>query len=146
LQIFVKCRTLLLMAINTEKQILLIEDDRAITELYKYKLELHGLTVLCAQNGLEGLKLAKVHSVDLILLDLRMPVMDGEEFLRRFRKNTANDEAPVLVLTNISRDEAPKTLWHYGISGYFVKAHSTPADLLREVVKILQNPDSDSQS
>lgn len=122
----------------SKKQILLIEDDRAITELYKYKLELHGLDVMCASNGLEGLKLVRDHGIDLILLDLRMPVMGGEEFLRRFRKEIDTSEIPVLVLTNISRDEAPKTLWHYGISGYFVKAHNTPADLLKEVIKVLE--------
>lgn len=119
------------------KDILLIEDDVAIAKLYQLKLELHDYKVTLAVNGLEGLAKAKAVDPDIILLDLRMPIMDGEEFLRRFRKVQNNTDTPVLILTNISRDEAPKTLWHYGISGYFVKAHNTPADLLKIIDQTL---------
>lgn len=122
---------------KTKKLILLVEDDRMIAELYKYKLEIHDLDVIHSNNGLDALRIIKTETPDLILLDLRMPIMDGEEFLRRLRKDEKNEEVPVLVLTNISRDEAPKTLWHYGISGYFVKAHNTPSDLYAQVMKVL---------
>ena len=120
------------------KKILLIEDDVAIAKLYKLKLELHDYVVKRAVNGLEGLAKARSLNPDIILLDLRMPVMGGEEFLKKFRSADNNNDTPILVLTNISRDEAPKTLWHYGISGYFVKAHNTPADLLKIVEDTLK--------
>ena len=112
------------------KKILLIEDDVAIAKLYKLKLELHDYVVKRAVNGLEGLAKARSLNPDIILLDLRMPVMGGEEFLKKFRSADNNNVTFIFVLTNISREEAPKSLWHYGIWGYFVKAQNTPADLL----------------
>jgi len=114
--------------------ILIIEDEPSIAEMYKLKLELNGYVVLIASNGLNGLKYLENNSPDLILLDLMMPVMNGEEFLSRLRKLEAYRNTPVIVLTNVSREEAPKTLWHYGISDYFVKAHNTPSHLI-DVVK-----------
>lgn len=119
------------------KSILLLEDDYAIANLYKTKLESFEFKVTIAINGLEGLKEIKKSIPDLILLDLKMPLMSGDEFLHKFRKNVEHQDTPVIILTNISREEAPKTLWHYGISGYFVKAHNTPSELLKIVKDIL---------
>ena len=118
-------------------KILLIEDDYAIANLYKIKLESNNYDVWVAVNGLEGLKAIEKSIPELVLLDLKMPVMSGEEFLHKFRKNPKYQNIPVVVLTNISREEAPKTIWHYGISGYFVKAHNTPADLIKIIEKTL---------
>ncbi len=121
--------------------ILLVEDDHTISRLYGTKLEFENYIIRYAFNGLEALKMAEEETPDLILLDLMMPIMDGETFLRRFReKSTNNREVPVLILTNLSREEAPKTLWHYGISGYFVKAHHTPKDLTTIIDRILAQP------
>jgi len=121
----------------TMPKILLVEDDHAIANLYKFKLESNDYAVIIAVNGLEAIKEVEKSLPDLILLDLKMPIMSGEEFLRKFRKITAYQDIPVIVLTNISREEAPKTLWHYGISGYFVKAHNTPSDLLVIINKVM---------
>ncbi len=117
--------------------ILLVEDDFAIANLYRTKLETHEFEVRIAGNGLEALSSVDEIMPDIILLDLRMPHMDGEEFLKKFRKNAKNADVPVIILTNISREEAPKTIWHYGISSYFVKAHNTPADLLKIISSTL---------
>lgn len=121
------------------KHIFLIEDDTSISMLYQKKLELSGYRVSAAHNGLEAVHMLKEDKQmpDAILLDLMMPVMDGEEFLRKFRKSIDTQDTPVIVLTNVSRDEAPKTLWHYGISGYFVKANHTPTELIAIIEKIM---------
>lgn len=123
---------------NNTKIILLIEDDATILQLYTIKLENSGYTVIQAVNGLDGLKKTEEFTPDLVLLDLRMPIMSGEEFLQKFRKIKHFREIPVVVLTNISRDEAPKTIWHYGVASYFVKAHNTPSDLIDTVNSKLQ--------
>lgn len=117
--------------------ILLVEDDNSIASIYKLKLGNHGFRVLHANNGLEGIRLAAEAKPDLILLDLMMPVMDGATFLEKLRKKPDFVDTPVLVLTNVSREEAPKTLWHLGIQGYFVKAHHTPAELVEVIDKTL---------
>lgn len=114
-------------------KILLVEDDPQITTLYSLKLLQVGFELMCAGNGLEALKSLATYTPDLVLLDLRMPVMNGDEFLERFRKMTDFQQTPVIVLTNISRSEAPQTIWHHGISEYIVKAHTTP----KEIVEII---------
>lgn len=116
-------------------KILIVENDQTISELYTTKLRLEGHFVVQAYNGLEALKKIERDYFDLILLDLRMPVMDGERFLEKLRKT--NQSVRIIVLTNLSREEAPKTLWHYGISGYFVKAHNTPSDLVKVIDRVI---------
>ena len=120
------------------QKILLVEDDHTISRLYGTKLELDGYEVIYAYNGLEAIRKAETDSPEIVLLDLMMPIMDGEAFLRRFRNNPDFRGIPVLVLTNLSREEAPKTIWHYGISGYFIKAHHTPKELGLKVAALIQ--------
>ncbi len=116
--------------------VLIIEDERSIADLYKIKLEIHDFLVKIAENGLEGLKVLENFKPDIILLDLKMPVMDGEKFLEKLRKT--NKETPVVILTNVSKEEAPATLWHHGISDYFIKAHFTPTELVNIIEKIIK--------
>lgn len=115
------------------KYILIVEDEPSIAQMYQLKLELNNYKALIAHNGLIGLKCLDSFQPDLILLDLMMPIMNGEEFLSKLRKMEAHQNIPVIILTNVSREEAPKTLWHYGISDYFVKAHNTPNELLNKI-------------
>jgi two-component system chemotaxis sensor kinase CheA len=118
-------------------KILLVEDDPIISTIYRLKLEANNYEVVVAHNGVEGLAETRKTSYDLILLDLRMPLMDGEEFLTKFRKVPDNRDIPIIILTNISKDEAPRTLWHLGISGYFIKANHTPSDLISIIRKLI---------
>ena len=118
-------------------KILLIEDDFNISMLYKIKLEHSGYTCLQAYNGLEALKLLETHVPDLILLDLKMPVMDGEKFLEVYRKNYNKLTTPIIILTNLNSSEAPKTIWHHDVEDYIVKAHTTPGELVELIQKTL---------
>ena len=117
--------------------ILLVEDDKSISRLYGTKLQLEKHTVHYAYNGLQALNELKHMLPDIILLDLKMPIIDGEGFLVRFRKIPKFESIPVVILTNLNREEAPKTIWHYGISKYFVKAHHTPSELANIVEQVL---------
>jgi DNA-binding NarL/FixJ family response regulator len=67
------------------------------------------------------------------LLDLRLPYMSGDKFLEKLRKMPEFELTPVIILTNVSRNEAPRTIWHLNIAGYFVKAHHTPTELVKIV-------------
>lgn len=117
--------------------VLLVEDDLNISAIYTIKLEHSGFNVTQAYNGLEALNLVALRMPDIILLDLKMPVMNGELFLQTFRKRYPHDAIPVIMLTNLNRSEAPKTLWHLGISAYLVKAHITPSELVEAITEIL---------
>lgn len=116
-----------------------VEDDRDLQFLYKLKLEREGFKVATAPNGLEGLKIIKHIQPDIILLDLMMPIMNGAEMLGLMRAKSWGGGPRVVVLTNISRDEAPQALRFLNVDRYIVKAHHTPAqvvDIVKEVLGV----------
>lgn len=117
--------------------IAVVEDEPAINEMYRLKLELDGFKVISAANGQQGLELSEKHRPQLILLDIKMPVMSGDEMLERLRQTDWGAEIKVIILTNISRDEAPHSLRLLNIDRYIVKAHYTPAQVIDEVRKVL---------
>jgi len=114
-------------------KIAVIEDEAAIREMYVFKLEHDGFEVQAAQNGEEGLVLCENFKPDIILLDLRMPVMSGDEMLKKLRETDWGSHIRVVVLTNISRDEAPAGLRLLNVDRYIVKAHTTPAQVVETV-------------
>ena len=118
-------------------KIAIIEDEVAIRRMYALKLKFSGYEVCEAGDGEEGLKLVEKEKPDIILLDLMMPEMTGEEMLRKLRATKWGEKIPVIILTNISKDEAPRTLWHLGISDFIVKANSTPQKVLEHVQRVL---------
>jgi DNA-binding response OmpR family regulator len=107
-----------------------IEDDHDLQFLYKLKLEREGFTVVTAGNGEEGLQVIQETKPDIILLDLMMPVMSGGEMLARLRSMSWGSSVRVIVLTNISKDEAPQALRFLHVDRYVVKAHHTPAQIV----------------
>lgn len=117
--------------------IAVIEDDLPIQMLYKAKLELAGYTVVTAANGHDGLAVIQHSNPALVLLDLRMPVMNGDEMLARLRETKWGASIRVIILTNISRDEAPSNLRLLGVDRYLVKAHHTPTQIVEIIREVL---------
>lgn len=115
----------------------IVEDEPAINEMYRMKLVMSGFSVVTASNGVEGLEIAKKHRPDLILLDIKMPVMSGDEMLQKLRETDWGADIPVIILTNISRDEAPHSLRLLNVKKYIVKAHYTPSQVIEEIKTIL---------
>lgn len=122
---------------SDKQKIAVIEDEPSICEMYRMKLGNAGYEVKTAHDGQEGLELLEEFKPQLILLDLKMPVMNGDEMLAKLRETDWGAEIRVIVLTNISRDEAPRTLQFLNIDRYIVKAHHTPAQVLEIVEEIL---------
>jgi DNA-binding response OmpR family regulator len=93
---------------TTKQRVLIIEDDSEIRSTLSYVLELEGFAVRSAENGAEGLDLLSemdpLEHPDVILLDHRMPVMDGDEFLRQWRSSQYQG-IPVLMLSAGTLDE-----------------------------------------
>jgi two-component system, OmpR family, alkaline phosphatase synthesis response regulator PhoP len=79
------------------KKVLIVEDDIGILESLKDEFESFGCTVFCAEDGDKGLNLARNKNPDLIILDLMLPVKDGYEVCREFRKDNLN--TPIIMLT-----------------------------------------------
>lgn len=86
------------------KVILAIDDEEHILELLSYNLESNGFRVLTADSGEDGLELLKREAVDLVLLDIMLPGIDGMEMLKRIRKNPDTTDLPVIMLTAKSEE------------------------------------------
>ena len=120
-------------------KVVIIEDDSSISQMYKFKLELQGFNVKLAVNGQDGLELIEASMPDLILLDLKMPVMNGDEMLEKLRATEWGSNIKVIVLTNISKDEAPPRLRLLNVDRYIVKAHHTPKQVVEIIEEVLDN-------
>lgn len=127
------------MSSLSDTKICIIEDDIPIQQMYRMRLENAGYEVKTADNGAQGLQLARSFSPHLILLDLRMPVMGGDEMLRRLRAEPWGSEIRVIVLTNISKSEAPSMLRVLGVHRYIVKAHTTPLQVTEIIEEVLSS-------
>jgi two-component system alkaline phosphatase synthesis response regulator PhoP len=120
-------------------KIAIIEDDAAISQMYRIKFEAEGYTVETAENGLLGLKLAESFKPDIILLDLMMPEMNGHEMLIQLRKSTWGKDIKVVILTNMGEQEAPPGIRDLGVSDFILKADMTPRQVAEIVKKQLGN-------
>lgn len=126
------------MHISTpQKKILIVEDEASIRSLYSLKLQREGFDIREAENGQTGLAQAQEFMPDLILLDLRMPVMTGDEMLRRLRETDWGSDMRVIVLTNISKSEAPHSMRFLHVDRYIVKVHHTPSQIVDMVKEVL---------
>ncbi len=116
-------------------KIALIEDDTAISQMYRIKFEAVGYTVETAENGKVGLKLIQEMKPDIVLLDLMMPEMDGSEMLQLLRKEPWGKDVKVIILTNMGESEAPDVINELNVSAFILKASMTPrqvAELVKE--------------
>ena len=116
-------------------KIAIIEDDVAISQMYRIKFEAEGYQVETADNGVLGLQLIEKMRPDMILLDLMMPQMNGDEMLTQLRQTDWGKDLKVIILTNMGEQEAPEILKALNVSAFIVKADMTPrqvADLVKK--------------
>lgn len=120
-------------------KIAVIEDEYSIADMYRMKLKKHGFDVRLAHNGEQGFELLEVFQPDVALLDLRMPIMSGDKMLELVRQQPWGGNIRVIILTNISKDEAPSSLRLLNVDRYIVKAHHTPTEVVQTVNNVLGN-------
>jgi DNA-binding response OmpR family regulator len=118
-------------------KIAIIEDDPVISQMYRMKFEADGFDVQLANNGKKGVALVEHFAPDIILLDLQMPEMGGDEALTIIRKEAWGKDIPVIILTNLGEEEAPKNIRSLGIHSYIVKAELTPRQVVQRVKEAL---------
>jgi len=116
------------------QKIAIIEDDQAISQMYRMKFEAEGYQVETASNGKLGLELAENMKPDIILLDLMMPEMNGDEMLEKLRKTDWGKNIKVFILTNMGEQEAPEAVKNLNVRRFIVKAEMTPRQVA-EMVK-----------
>jgi DNA-binding response OmpR family regulator len=122
---------------SKKHKVLIVEDDTAIRQLFEFKLDLSGYEVKTAVNGKDGLEVAKAFKPDIALVDLMMPEMNGDEMLEKLRENKWAASMRIIVLTNVSKDEAPRSLRFLAVDRYIVKAHYTPTHVVEVVKEVL---------
>jgi DNA-binding response OmpR family regulator len=116
-------------------KIAIIEDDQAIAQMYRFKFEADGDQVETADNGKFGLLLAEQFKPDIILLDLMMPEMTGEEMLTKMRQQPWGEAIKVIILTNRGEQEIPQAIKDLNVTAVILKADMTPrqvAELVRK--------------
>ena len=118
-------------------KIAIIEDDAAISQMYRMKFEADGFDVQLANNGKRGVAMVESFLPDLILMDLQMPEMNGFEALTAIRKEKWGKDIPVIILTNLGQEESPKEIKSLGIQSYIVKAELTPRQVVQRVKEAL---------
>ncbi|MCI9237902.1 response regulator [Lachnospiraceae bacterium 50-23] len=114
-------------------EILIIEDEIMTAKTVKEALELNEMKVEIAEDGIKGLDLIKKNNYDLILLDLKMPKLSGEDILKEIRKT--RPYVFVIIYTNFSEFADIKALTNIGIDGYVNKG---PDADLKELVNIIK--------
>ena len=115
------------------KTILTIDDSASIRQMVAMTLAGAGLTVIEAGNGAEGLTKALSQHIDAVITDLNMPVMNGLEFLRKFRADPAGKGIPVILLTTESDEDLKRQAREAGATGWIVKPFKQ--DQLLAVIK-----------
>jgi two-component system OmpR family response regulator len=123
---------------DQKKRILLVEDDRFLRRACEASLTQRGFLVITANDGEEGLRLAKSEPFDLILLDLLMPKKPGIEVLAELRaEGSPKANIPVVILSNSSREEDKRRAVELGVVGYYVKANLSLKALGDEIERLL---------
>lgn len=118
-------------------KIAIVEDDQVISQMYRIKFEADGFDVETAENGKLGLELVKTMNPAIVLLDLMMPEMNGDEMLTLMRKTDWGKDVPVIILTNMGEAEVPKEVLDLGVKKVILKADMTPKQVVDLVKKQL---------
>lgn len=124
------------------KKILVVEDDVTMRETLTALLRREGFEVVTACDGLEGFTQAQIHTPDLVITDLNMPLLDGVALARKLRDETALAQSPILALSaNLSEYNLPDRMGS-GITRFYDKATNDGASLLSTVHNLLDMPPS----
>lgn len=118
-------------------KVAIIEDDQAISQMYRTKFQADGFDVETAENGKLGLQLCEQMKPDIVLLDLMMPEMTGDQMLAEMRRTNWGVDIKVIILTNMGEQEIPESVKKQNVSAVVLKADMTPrqvADLVRKTL------------
>ncbi len=122
---------------RSKKSVLIVDDEEDLRASVTMALEERGYDVLSAGDGLEGIAAASEHSPNLILVDYRMPELDGVEFLNALRSTEGLTDTPVVIITVDPELELRRNAAQLGIQGFLVKPFSME-ELMQTVTNLLQ--------
>jgi len=123
---------------NNKNNILLAEDDEFIRDIYNRIFTMNGYNVIMAINGIEVMEKLEKTTPDLILLDIRMPYLNGKDVFKKIKNDDRWKNIPLVFLTNVSaQDDLEQDLLEKA-DKYLIKAHFTPREVMEEVIPLIK--------
>jgi len=120
------------------KNILLVEDDPFLIDIYTTKLKDLGFSIDVANDGEDGLRKLKEGNFDLLILDIVLPHTDGWQVLKQISESEELKNLKVIVLSNLGQKEEVEKGLKLGAIKYLIKAHYTPQEVIEEIKKVLK--------
>jgi len=125
---------------NSQK-IVIVEDNISLADIYKTRLELLGYSCFTVYDGVAALNIIEKEIPNLVLLDLMVPKIAGDQILAQMRSSEWGKNIPVFIISNLNEVDAPSGLRDLGIEGYAVKANLSNNQLDELVDNILKPVD-----
>lgn len=123
---------------ESKKKIVIVEDNAPLADIYKTRMELLGHECHVANDGIAAMYLIQKELPDLVLLDLMVPAIAGDEVLKRVRASDWGKDIPIYIVSNLNEEDAPAGLRDLGIEGYSVKMSLKDDDLDKIVTEIFE--------
>lgn len=111
-------------------KVLIIEDDDILQSAYNTVLTIEGFETYTANDGVEGLKIAREHSPEVILLDMLVPNLDGLEFLKKYDQKRKHSNTKIIVFSNMTVPSEVKAAMNLGAYKYLTKSSYTPKEVI----------------
>ena len=131
--------------IPTGKKIVIVEDNVSLADIYKTRLELLGYICYVANDGITALDVIQRELPGLVLLDLMVPKMAGDQILEHMRASEWGKTIKVVIISNLNEVDAPAGLRALGIEDYAVKANLSD-DMLDRLVDRILRPEGQNES
>jgi CheY-like chemotaxis protein len=125
-------------------KVVIVEDNTSLADIYKTRMEMLGYEAYVAYDGEQALYLIEKALPNLVLLDLMVPKIAGDQILARMRASEWGKNIKVLIVSNLNEADAPAGLRQQGIEGYAVKANLTN-DMLDDLVNRILKPEGQTE-
>ncbi len=125
------------MTKNKSINIVIVEDDVFLADLYKTKFTLEGFKTTVAYDGEKGLEMIEKNQPDIILLDLVLPKLTGFEVLEKIKNQDKLKKIPVILLTNLSQKSDVEKGLKLGADDYLIKAHFMPSEVVEKIKQLV---------
>jgi DNA-binding response OmpR family regulator len=124
---------------NTSKvQVVIVEDQPDLAEIYNTRLDFLGYKCSIAYDGIQAIVEIEKHRPQLVLLDIMLPKLSGDQVLKVLRESDWGKNIKVVIISNLNEENAPAGLRELGIVDYLVKANTTDNQLDKVVTDILK--------
>lgn len=121
-----------------KRRVLIIDDDIYTCEMYATNLRAAGYDVVIADNGITGYDKLSHEPFDVVLLDIMLPQLQGDDVLKKWRRTSPKgSKPPIIILTNYEQDETTRAALIRNADNYIVKASITPRDLRAIIAKAI---------